>query len=152
MPAGLEGLYQIDLRTVDATLSVANLNGNRLLNGNVWRGLIDTVAPRLTLTGRATGQSYLDTATNTQRYEIAYTCRADDFQLNEAAFTCAGNAQRPPAKSFNNDPLLKQPFPDLTLLTTLVNTYTVWADSPTPTGALSACDAYGHCTTATSTS
>ncbi|MCE7989828.1 MAG: hypothetical protein DYG89_52445, partial [Caldilinea sp. CFX5] len=144
VPAGLEGLYQIDMHTQDEI-------ANRLLNGNLWRGLIDVVAPRVTLSGRATGQSYLDTATNTQRYEIAYTCRAADFQLNEVSFTCAGNSQRPAAKTFNNDPLLKQQFPDLTLLTTLVNTYTVWAASPTPTGSLTACDAYSHCTTVNAT-
>lgn len=42
-------------------------------------------------------------------------------------------------------------FPRSTLLNTLVNTYTVWAASPTPTGSLTACDAYGHCTTAPAT-
>jgi len=144
VPAGLEGLYQVDLPAVDGV-------SNSVANGNLWRGLIDNVAPRVTLSGRATGQSYLDTATNTPRYEINYTCRAEDFHLNEAGFTCPGNSQRPPAKSFNNDPLLKQQFPDLTLLSTLVNTYTVWAASPTPTGSLTACDAYGHCTTAAAT-
>jgi hypothetical protein len=144
LPAGLEGLYQFDLYGRD-------LQGNRFQSSNIWRGLIDTVAPRVTLTGRATGQSYLDTATNTQRYEITYTCRASDFQLYEATFDCAGNSQRPPTRSFNNDPLLKQQFPDLTLLTTLVNTYTVWAASPTPTGSLTACDAYNRCTTVNAT-
>ena len=144
LPVGQEGLYQLDLYGRD-------LQGNRFQSSNLWRGLIDVVNPRVTLSGRATGQSYLDTATNTQRYEIVYTCRAEDFQLNEAAFNCAGNAQRPPVRTFNNDPLLKQQFPDLTLLTTLVNTYTVWADNSTPTGSLTACDAYGHCTTATAT-
>jgi len=145
VPTGLEGFYQLDLPATDTV-------GNDLANGNLWRGLIDTMNPRITLAGRATGQSYLDTATNTQRYEIVYTCRAEDFHLNEATFNCAGNTQRSPAKSFNSDALLKQQFPDLTLLSTLVNTYTVWAASPTPTDTLTACDAYGHCTTATSTS
>ena len=144
LPTDLEGLYQFDLYGRD-------MQGNSAQESDIWRGLVDTVAPRVTLTGRATGQSYLDTATNTQRYEIAYTCLASDFQLYEATFTCAGNSQRPPARSFNNDPLLKQQFPDLTLLTTLVNTYTVWAASPTPTGSLTACDAYNHCTTVNAT-
>ncbi len=144
LPAGLEGLYQLDLYGRD-------LQGNRFQSSDIWRGLIDTVAPRVTLTGRATGQSYTDTATNTPRYEIVYTCRAADFLLNEASFNCAGNAQRSPLRSFNSDPLLKARFPDLTLLNTLVNTYTLWATAPTPTGSLTACDAYGHCTTATAT-
>lgn len=144
LPTGLEGLYQLDLYGRD-------LQGNRFQNSNIWSGLIDIVAPRVTLTGRVTGQTYTDTATNTPRYEIVYTCRAADFLLNEASFTCAGNAQRSPLRGFNPDPLLKARFPDLTLLNTLVNTYTVWATTPTPTGALTACDAYGHCTTATAT-
>lgn len=144
VPAGLEGLYQIDLPAVDAV-------SNSVTNGNLWRGLIDNVAPRVTLSGRATGQSYLDTATNTQRYEVVYTCRAEDFHLNEASFACPGNATQAAVKRFNTDPLLKQQFPDLTLLSTLVNTYTVWAASPTPIGSFTACDAYGHCTTAAAT-
>lgn len=142
LPANLEGLYQIDLYGRD-------LQGNRFQSSDIWSGLIDMMAPRVTLTGRVTGQSYTDAATNTPRYEIVYTCRAADFLLNEASFTCAGNAQRSPLRGFNPDPLLKERFPDLTLLNTLVNTYTVWATTPTPTGTLTACDAYGHCTTAT---
>jgi hypothetical protein len=144
LPNSLEGIYQIDLDGGDSLT-------NRRLNNYAWRGVIDVVNPRVTLVGRATGQSYLDTATNTPRYEIAYTCRAEDFQLNEESFNCAGNSQRPPARSFNNDPILRSQFPDLTLLTTLVNTYTVWAESTTPTGSLTACDVYGRCTTVNAT-
>ncbi|MCB0183190.1 MAG: LamG domain-containing protein, partial [Caldilineaceae bacterium] len=136
-----EGIYQIDLRSRD-------MLGNEVLNSNAWRGLIDTVAPRVTLTGQATGQSYLDTATNRTRYELTYICRAADFLLDESSFDCAGNAQQPPRRDFNTDPVLQARFPDLALLSTLVNTYTVWAENTTPTGSLTACDAYGHCTTA----
>ena len=145
LPNTLEGIYQIDLDAADSFLD------NHRLNNYAWRGVIDMVNPRVTLTGRATGQSYLDTATNTTRYEIAYTCRAVDFQLDEASFNCAGNGQRSPVQGFNNDPILQAQFPDLTLLNTLVNTYTVWAASPTPTGSLTACDVYGRCTTANAT-
>ena len=145
LPNTLEGIYQIDLDAADSFLD------NHRLNNYAWRGVIDVVNPRVTLTGRATGQSYLDTATNTTRYEIAYTCRAVDFQLDEASFNCAGNGQRSPVQGFNSDPILQAQFPDLTLLNTLVNTYTVWAASPTPTGSLTACDVYGRCTTANAT-
>jgi len=140
-PSGLEGLYQIDLRGTDVL-------GNRQMTANAWRGIVDTNAPRVTLSGQATGQSYLDTATGTPRYEITYTCRAEDFQLNEASFNCAGNAVRPPTHTFNTNATFKQLFPDLSLLTTLVNTYTVWAESSTPVGELTTCDILNQCTTA----
>ena len=145
LPATLEGLYQIDLAGWDNKSNVRPINA-------AWRGVIDTMNPRVTLSGQATGQSYLDTATNTTRYEIIYTCRATDFQLDKASFSCAGNSQRPPVQGFSSDPILQAQFPDFTLLNTLVNTYTVWADSPTPTGSLTACDVYGHCTTANASS
>ncbi|MFN8487403.1 MAG: LamG-like jellyroll fold domain-containing protein [Caldilineaceae bacterium] len=141
-PAGLEGIYQIDLPALDVL-------GNKLTNGNLWRGIIDTTNPRVTLTGRATGAILIDPTTNTTQFEVRYTCRAEDWQLKEAAFTCAGNGQQPPTRSFNQDPLLKQQFPDLSLLTVLTNTYTLWQPTAQPSGAASACDVSGHCTTAT---
>ena len=73
---------------------------------------------------------------------------AEDWQLNEAAFTCAGNGQQPPTRGFNQDPSLKQQFPDLALLTVLTNTYTIWQPTTQLAGTASACDASGHCTTA----
>ncbi len=115
-------------------------------NTNAWRGIIDTLAPRLTMTGAATGQQ-LDSETNTQRYEIRYVCRAEDWSLLEESFDCPGNAIQPAERTFNNDSILQAQFPELTLLTTMVNSYTVWAEDPTPNGTLTACDVMDHCAT-----
>ncbi|MFN8445073.1 MAG: LamG-like jellyroll fold domain-containing protein, partial [Caldilineaceae bacterium] len=140
LPANLEGIYQIDLEAWDSKSNVRPTS-------YAWRGVIDMLAPRLSFTATATGASYLDSATNTQRYEIRYVCRAEDWSLIESSFDCPGNAGQPPERTFNNDPILQAQFPELSLLTTMVNSYTVWAEDPTPTGTLTACDSVDHCAT-----
>ena len=138
LPDSLEGIYQIDLEAWDGKSNVRP-------SSYAWRGVIDMLAPRLTFTATATGESRLDNGT--QLYEIRYVCRAEDWTLIEESFDCPGNASQPPSRSFNSDPLLQAQFPELTLLTTMVNTYTIWAESPTPSGTLTACDSVGHCAT-----
>lgn len=141
VPATLEGLYQIDLRGADAL-------SNSVVTPNVWRGLIDVRAPQLKINAIATGQSYTDTA-GVRRYEVLYTCVANDFQLDESKFVCPGNSTQEPVRSFTNDPVLKQSFPDLAPLSAISLTNQVWEPTLTPSQTMSACDAYNHCATAT---
>ncbi|MBC8422435.1 MAG: hypothetical protein H8E01_00230, partial [Chloroflexi bacterium] len=68
VPEGLEGDYQIDLRGYD-------VGGHSGINQGVWRGEVDTLAPRLTLT-----RAELDASTYRYRVE------AQDFNLTEEGF------------------------------------------------------------------
>lgn len=137
IPAGLENIYQIDLRATD-------MLGNVLISSGVWRGMIDTLDPRVVMTATATGASYLD-ATQTHRYEVRYLCAAADRNLNEASFTCPGKGVAEPVRSFTNLPALQTLFPDLTLRTGLAISYTRWITAPAPTVTAAACDSLGHC-------
>lgn len=140
VPASLEGQYQLDLRATDTL-------GNRLSSPAAWRGIIDTLAPRITVQGRFTGKSYFDANSNATRNEIAYVCAAEDRFLDEATFACCGNSITPPARTFENDPIIAGLFPDLVIRDSLVNSYTSWERTTTPSATVSACDIYGNCTT-----
>lgn len=141
VPAGLEGQYQIDLRAAD-------LAGNRAVTSGAWRGLIDTQDPRVAISATPTGASYFDAASNQQLYEIAFRCDAIDRHLDDRTFTCPGNALQPPVRTFTEDPVLQQLFPDLTVRDGLTNSYTLWLETRTPSASVSACDTYGRCATA----
>jgi hypothetical protein len=137
IPTGLENIYQIDLRATD-------MLGNVLISSGVWRGMIDTLDPRVVMTATATGASYLD-ATQTRRYEVRYLCAAADRNLNEASFTCPGKGVAEPVRSFTNIPSLQTLFPDLALRTGLAISYTRWITAPAPTVTAAACDSLDHC-------
>jgi hypothetical protein len=141
IPAGLEGEYQLDFRATD-------MLGNRRITPNLWRGVIDTTAPRLVMTGTPTGATFEDAATNTTRYAVQFLCAAQDRNLSEPSFTCPGEGLAEPVRSFENNPALQQLFPDLTTRSGLAISYTVWVTSTTPAATLSACDSFGHCATA----
>ena len=68
-PDGLEGYYRLDLRARDQEGNVSPANPD------AWRGDVDTLGPRVTLT-----QSTVDSLTN--RYSMA----AQDFNLTETGF------------------------------------------------------------------
>jgi Ca2+-binding RTX toxin-like protein len=138
VPTGLEGIYLIDLRTAD-------LLGNKRETTGVWRGIIDTRAPRVAISAAATGNSYYDFASNARIHEIDYACRAEDLYLREDSFDCPGNALRPPTRTFDNNEIYRRLFPDLGLRNGLVNAYTLWQPSNPPTATLRACDIYGNC-------
>ena len=140
VPAGLEGQYQIDLRGKDTL-------GNALLSAAAWRGVIDTQAPRITLEAVPTGASYFDAASQAQRYQIAYTCTAEDRYLDDKRFVCAGNGIQPATRSFANDPIVARLFPDLVVRNKLANSYTLWDTTTKPGATVSACDVYGRCAT-----
>lgn len=141
VPPGLEDLYQIDLRGTD-------LVGNRSLSVNVWRGIIDTQAPRVAISASATGASYFDATSNAQMHEIALTCAAVDRHLSDTDFACPGNALQPPTRAFDNNPDVQALFPDLTIRNGLSNAWTIWAPTTTPAATVSACDHFGRCTSA----
>ncbi|MCL4862491.1 MAG: cadherin-like domain-containing protein [Caldilineaceae bacterium] len=138
IPAGLEGEYQIDLRGTD-------MLGNRRTSPNVWRGVIDTRAPRLVIEGAHTGAIYFDEAAGIQRYEFIYTCSTEDRYLVEQDFVCDGNDFQPPARFFVEDGSVQALFPDRTILSKLSNAYSRWEESLQPMSTVSACDAFGHC-------
>jgi hypothetical protein len=141
VPADLEGAYQIDLRGAD-------LLGNRSVASNAWRGVVDTLAPRVVMTATATGASYFDTAINARRSAVAYVCAAQDEHLSEADFTCPGSSA-PPTRSFDNDPILQSLFPDLAIRNRLATSYTLWEPPGQISRTMRACDLVGHCATAT---
>ena len=140
IPAGLEDMIQIDLRGTD-------MLGNRLMSSNAWRGVIDTLAPRVIITSTPTGASYFDMAAGIRRYQYQYTCTALDRYLSNANFNCLSNSFRPPTRVFDSDPAVQALFPDLTIRSGLANTFTVWLGTNAPGATASACDDYGHCTT-----
>ncbi len=71
VPEGLEGDYQIDLRGWDTFGNVDSAQGR-----NVWRGSIDSLAPRTTLDHAWFGQS-------PGTFKARYQCSAQDFNLTE---------------------------------------------------------------------
>jgi len=145
IPAGLENSYQIDLRGTD-------LLGNGSITAGLWRGLIDTRDPRVVMTATATGATYVDTADNTQRYAVQFICAVQDRNLDESRFVCPGQGLAEPIRSFEHSPALQALFPDLTLRTGLAISYTLWTTTPNPAASASACDAFGRCTSASTSS
>lgn len=142
IPAGLEGQFQLDLRAND-------LVGHRGISANLWRGIIDTRAPRVVLNGTLTGASIYDPVTGVQRYEVAYVCGAQDLFLDAESVVCPGANLPEPVRSFDDNPILEALLPDLTMRTGLLYTWTVWEPGPQIARTARACDDYGHCATAT---
>ncbi|MFQ5595075.1 MAG: LamG-like jellyroll fold domain-containing protein, partial [Anaerolineae bacterium] len=70
VPAGLEGNYRIDLRGTDKAGLPDNSNNSR----DLWRGIIDTLAPRVSITRTMAGSKY------------RYTTVARDLNLGEQGF------------------------------------------------------------------
>ncbi|MFN8440654.1 MAG: LamG-like jellyroll fold domain-containing protein [Caldilineaceae bacterium] len=141
VPAGLENQVQINLRATD-------MLGNRSVAGNAWRGAIDTLDPRVSMTATATGANYFDAASNQTMNEIRFVCTATDRHLSEESFDCPGNSIQPPVRSFSDDAALQALFPDQTIRSGLANTYTLWLPTTTPSATVSACDVVGHCASA----
>ncbi len=140
VPTGLEGQYQIDLLAVD-------LLGNRRLNANVWRGVIDTTAPRVTLTARTTGAQYTDAA-GVRRVQRGYACVAEERYLNDASVVCSNKPSGVQfSRAFSDDLALQALFPDLVQRTALSASYFLWEPVTLPAATARACDVYTHCTT-----
>jgi Ca2+-binding RTX toxin-like protein len=142
VPAGLENEYQIDLRATD-------MLGNVLLTSNAWRGLIDTLAPRITVSGTRGAVSWFDYGSGQQMYDIAYTCTVTDRYLDEHSFGCpTGGATA--VRTFDINPALQALFPDRTIRNGLTVSASYWWPDPNVAIAGSGCDAYGHCASGSS--
>ncbi|MEZ4869224.1 MAG: RICIN domain-containing protein [Caldilineaceae bacterium] len=139
VPAGLESEYQIDLRATDKL-------GNVLRTDNVWRGVIDTLAPRIAING-AVSTPWFNPSLNKNFSNISVTCTVDDRYVNESSFTCPANGALP-VRRFNTDPNLQALFPDRTILNGLTVSNTYATDTPNVQFVTRACDGYGHCSTA----
>jgi len=142
IPAGLENLYQIDLRATD-------MLGNVAISANLWRGMIDTTNPRVVMTATATGASYRD-AGGQVRYAVRYLCAAVDRNLDEASFDCPGEGVAEATRTFATPPELQALFPDLTIRNGLAISYTLWQAGGSPGAMAVACDTLGRCAQATS--
>ncbi|MFN8446941.1 MAG: LamG-like jellyroll fold domain-containing protein [Caldilineaceae bacterium] len=140
VPAGLESEYQIDLRAYDKV-------GNLLRSDKAWRGIIDTLAPRVTVSGTLSSP-WLNPTLNKSFYNVSVSCNVLDRYVDEASFTCPANGI-PPVRQFNTNPNLQALFPDRTILNGLVVSNTYATDAPNSQYVTRACDGYGHCSTAT---
>ena len=145
IPANMENFYQLDLRGTDNA-------GKHFRQGNLWRGVIDNLAPRITLDATATGITYLDPATGAPRYDVNFTdISATDQNLDLASFATSCNATTQPARSYVDEPWKDQLFPDLTLRDQLSYQCHAWAGQANPVVQATACDIYGNCATAAKT-
>jgi hypothetical protein len=144
VPTGLESFYQIDLLVTDE-------RGNQRLVDNVWRGVIDTLAPRITIQNNVTGQIFDDAATGAPRYDIGYTIRAEDMHLDgeSIASLCSGRVQ--PQRSYVSDAWVNTIFPDMTVRNVMTLSCHDWATQADPTTQATACDFFGHCATVSHT-
>jgi hypothetical protein len=140
IPAGLEGEYQLDVRSRD-------MLGNRIVTAKLWRGVVDTRAPRVALTAQPTGALFFDSSANAYRAAVEYVCGAEDRYLNEASFTCPGTNLPPATRSFDSSPIFQGLFPDLTVRNGLARSYSQWEPVGSLTHTASACDLNGNCTT-----
>lgn len=139
-PAGLEGEYQLDLRSAD-------LLGNRAITPKLWRGVVDTLAPRVVLTAQPSAAVYFDQAANGYRGAVGYVCGAQDRYLSEASFSCPGTNLPPLTRSFDENPIIRSLFPDLTVRDGLARDYSQWEPVGQFTRTAGACDTNGNCTT-----
>jgi len=149
LPDTLDGIYQINLRGVDVYD-----NQSRPSDWNTrWSGIIDTQAPRASMTVHEE-TSYLGVRTT-------YTCWARDFNLiwtseahPEYDFDCPCQELAPQATVYTPtyfhevSPWYADTFTDTNRLYELVGRCTVPGAAPSGT-AVQACDAHGHCRQAT---
>ncbi|MEM7030752.1 MAG: LamG-like jellyroll fold domain-containing protein, partial [Chloroflexota bacterium] len=127
-PTDLEGSYKIDLK-------VSNALGNDNFAAHVWNGNIDLAAPRLTFELEELGQQF-----------IRVRCYAYDFNIREDGWDC-------PAASKIAIPESADWFVDTFTDTVKITAYDSLLQNIQSTAtSMTACDAFGHCATATITS
>ncbi len=133
VPAGLEGVYRVDLRSADAD-EHTQVETNR---AELWWGAADTLAPRLTLHR---------TAVDASTYR--YTTIAQDFNLTEDNFTSPCGAGAVAARVYYVSPwYLAAAGEDAAHPSRL---FQLAADCTLPVGATEqakACDSAGNCAT-----
>ncbi|MFZ9017499.1 MAG: HYR domain-containing protein, partial [Ilumatobacteraceae bacterium] len=135
VPAGLEDLYQLDLRAIDTV-------GNVTVETDVWRGIVDNRAPRLVATVVLTDPGDL----RGTRLEYAAQCVAEDRFLEASSFDCAGSPYDEAERTFGADEDLEALFPGLVSVLRLESRFNTWVlRSSTPSARLRACDLFGNC-------
>jgi hypothetical protein len=135
LPFPLENEYQIDLRATDKL-------GNVLRSDNAWRGIIDTVAPRMAVDA-AKGPPWFNATLGRTMFDLSLRCGAVDRYIKEDTFQCpAGGA---PVRTIDNDPNLQALFPDRTIVSGLSNSASYPYDDPNVGVVFTSCDGYGHC-------
>lgn len=144
VPQDSEGFHQADLRVVDA------LDNHHALD-SVWRGMVDTLAPRIALDSTPSGITFiLPDADNPGggdlRYELEYTIAVDDLHLDLDTFKniCTDSAQ--PVRGYVSAPWKEQILPDFTLRNHAHISCRNWGLDANASQA-SACDIYGNCRT-----
>ncbi|MCB0158668.1 MAG: hypothetical protein KDD83_11105, partial [Caldilineaceae bacterium] len=138
---GIEGLYQINVRGADALGNVTPQSGRR-----VWRGTIDTAAPRLTAPVTVTTAGSATTTT--------FVCQAADFSLDDDT-SCTADwvppQWRESDRSFTMYGDVNQwygaTFTETQRLYAIDATRVYTTETPVPDVNVTACDSYGHCTT-----
>lgn len=120
--AALEGPYKIDLKATDSL-------GNTRYLPNAWTGVIDTRAPRLTLT-----YSQVTPTTAT------VACAADDFYLSESGWACPVSTR---LSEYESAPWYSAIFG---ATQRLIGLSTPLQTLPLTSATMSACDEWGHCT------
>ncbi len=138
VPDAMEGYFQIDLRATDSL-------GNETVSRRVWSGIIDTRAPRLSLTATATGRT-LQAGT---RVEVGYACAAEDLFLDLAKFDCPGVSAKPATRTelaaSSLKTALQTTFPGMAVIAKLSVSYNSWEASTSKNFTLKGCDIFGNC-------
>ncbi|MDY7077858.1 MAG: LamG-like jellyroll fold domain-containing protein [Chloroflexota bacterium] len=128
IPAGLEGLYTIELRATDG---LGNVSRRHVL----WQGMVDTLAPRVV--------AETDTKHNIQA--VPYSVTVEDFNLSEAGFASPCSEGVIPDRSYYEMPWY------LALTGKAINSsghlyqLTASCPQPAPEEKVNACDTFGNC-------
>ncbi|MCB0070603.1 MAG: LamG domain-containing protein, partial [Caldilineaceae bacterium] len=138
---GIEGLYQINVRGVDALGNITPQGGQR-----VWRGLIDTKPPSVTAPVTVTTAG---SATST-----TFVCQAADFSLDDDT-SCTADWVPPQWRESDRaftmvgdvNPWYGATFTETQRLYAIDATRVYTTETPVPDVNVTACDSYGHCTT-----
>jgi len=137
VPDDVEGLFQVDLRATDEL-------GNVSVVRRVWSGIVDTRAPRVSLTAQATGQLFK------AQKQITFTCSAEDLFLKSSSVVCPGSSRL--VSEFLRSPqslldAFQLRFPDQPLLVRRSASGSTKIRKTAATQSASACDVFENCTT-----
>lgn len=135
LPGELEGPYKIDFKATDEL-------GNSTYIPNAWSGEIDVVAPVVTITYNSSKNASATAGGSGQ-----VQCAAEDYNISSSGWDCAVSGLAEVAEDATWFTDIFSPTTKTTGLTSAVETFSF--DSGVTTLSMSACDAYGHCTTKT---
>ncbi len=133
LPAGLEGLYEIDLRGIDDW----DNRDDHPAGWNAWQGEIDMLAPRVSLNAVNQGAT-----TEVQ-------CSSTDFNLSRDNYQCPCTTLQSDLTTYDQvNNWYKEVLIDQTRLYKIMSKCSVPAGTPLQ---MQACDIYGRCSTASAT-